>query len=344
MKHSKKVLTASIALLLGVSGAAFGLLFSGNLLENPGFEVEGVDAADAADWTQVGAATRDNSNANSGSWSMFMNWDGDAVYGGSASQEVEGLDECSPYGLGMFEASGYYDNSGESGSVAGMTVQFNVGSPFAMASDGDNGDYEEMTILDNIPAWAESAMITVDGMHPVFETVPSVHWDDVEFSTDCVYDYAKVSGKAGVGLRGREGRNGKYSFSGAIGTLESEACGDANPVGMLHINYKNAGFTCDFTPTAPVVYDDGEGTATLAVSYECEGDDLPDDGVGDATIVLTQGDGGPNGNGNTKDRGMISVTNDDGDDEDGINIDEEGESIDLDKGNVNLMQPAACPE
>lgn len=336
MKHSKKVLTASIALLLGVSGAAFGLLFSGNLLDNSGFEVEGLDAADALDWTQDVGASRSDANPNTDSWSMFMSWDEDAVYGGSAFQAVEGLDECSPYGLAMFEANGFYDNSGETGSVAGMTVAFNLGLPFSMASVEDSVGYEDMTVSGNIPAWAESATVTVDGMHPIEFTVPSVHWDDVDFSTDCVADYAKVSGKLGKGNKGNDGQNGKYSFSGAIGTLESEACELVpEPVGMLHINYKTEGFSCDFTPTAPVIYDDLAGTATLAVSFLCEIVD-DDDLEGTAEIVLTQGAGGPNGNGNVKDRGMISV--------DADNDDLDIEEANLDKGNVNLMQPEACPE
>ncbi|ABV37881.1 hypothetical protein Ssed_3277 [Shewanella sediminis HAW-EB3] len=346
MKHSKKVLTASIALLLGVSGAAFG-----NLLENPGFEVADGDALNALDWTQDAGAERSGATGYAGgtpAWSMFMSGDGEAVYEGSAYQEVGGLDECSPYGLATFEANGFYDNSGLAGSVAGMTVAFNVGTPFEMASDGDNGGYEEMTVLGNIPAWAVSAIVTVDGMHPTPSTEPSVHWDDIDFSTDCVADYAKVSGKASDSNRPGKGKNsdgwnprGAYSFSGAIGTLESEACEGAAPVGMLHINYKNAGFSCDFTPTAPVDY--GEGTATLAVSYLCEiadGDDLE----GIAVIQLTQGTGLPKGK--NKDRGMISVTNDDLEDEDGINIDADDEDpeanpFSLTKGNVNLM-PADC--
>lgn len=338
MKHSKKVLTASIALLLGVSGAAFGLLFSGNLLENPGFEVEDLITAveaDADGWTQMGAARTAATGHNTPAWSMYMTSYFDDqqqvdVFSGSAYQ-MEMVEDCSPYGLGMFEASGWHNTTE---SMASLSVDFDGLMPVVPGSfDGSTDGYEWMSIGGNIPPFAMMAKFMVSGAG---DGVPAdVHWDDVEFSTDCVYDYAKVSGKLGKGNRGNDGQNGKYSFSGAIGTLESEACGDANPVGMLHINYKSAGYSCDFTPTAPIGYDEVEGTATLAVSFLCEiADD--DDLVGDATIVLTQGEGGYNGKGNTKDRGMISV--------DADNDDLDIEAANLDKGNVNLMQPEACPE
>ncbi|WP_299787335.1 hypothetical protein [uncultured Shewanella sp.] len=335
MKHSKKVLTASIALLLGVSGAAFGLLFSGNLLENPGFEVEGVDAADAADWTQVGAARTADTGHNTPDWSMYMTsfFDGQVdVFSGSAYQ-MESVEGCSPYGLGLFEASGWHNNDGSSG-VPGLSVDFD-GTTFSDSDTdvaGEPDGYQQMTLAGNIPPFAMMAKFMVSGAG---DGVPAdLHWDDVEFSTDCVYDYAKVSGKLGQGNKGN-GNNGMYSFSGAIGTLESEACGAATPVGMLHINYKSEGFSCDVTPTDPVVYDDFAGTATLAVSYLCEIVD-DEDLEGSAEIVLTQGAGGAEGQGKNKDRGMISVDADD----DILDIEEAS----LDKGNVNLMQPAACPE
>jgi len=341
MKHSKKVLTTSIALLLGVSGAAFGLLFSGNLLENPGFEVEDdltLLEADADDWTQVGAARNADTGHNTPDWSMYMTSHGDVVYSGSAYQ-MEMVEGCSPYGLGMFEASGWHNNDGSSG-VPGLSVDFD-GTIFSDSDSdvvGEPDGYQQMTVAGNIPPFAMMATFTVNG---VGDGVPAdLHWDDVEFSTDCVYDYAKVSGKAGDSNRPGKGKNapgpnprGAYSFSGAVGTLESEACGEAAPVGMLHINYKNEGFSCDFTPNAPVIYDGVEGTATLlAVSYLCEiADD--DDLEGTADIVLTQGTGLPKGK--NKDRGMISVVADNG----LLDIEDN-----LDKGNVNLMQPEACPE
>jgi len=340
MKHSKKVLTASIALLLGVSGAAFGLLFSGNLLENAGFEVEGVDAADAADWTQDGGASRSDANPNTDLWSMYMTsyLDEVEIFSGSAYQ-MEMVEDCSPYGLGMFEASGWHNSSD---STASLSVDFDGLMPVEPGSfQGSTDGYEWMSIGGNIPPFAMMAKFMVSGSGAEVDEVPvvpaDVHWDDVEFSTDCVADYAKVSGKLGKGNRGNDGQNGRYSFSGAIGTLESEACGEAAPVGMLHINYKTEGFSCDFTPTAPVVYDDIADTATLAVSFLCEiADD--DDLEGTAEIVLTQGTGAFTGQGKnkTKDRGMISV--------DADNDDLDIEEADLDKGNVNLMQPAECPE
>ncbi len=341
MKHSKKVLTASIALLLGVSGAAFGLLFSGNLLENPGFEDPVLAGPAADDWTQDAGASRSDAIPRTDTYSMFMSWDGDAVFSGSAYQ-METVEDCSPYGLGMYEASGWHNNEDANG-VPSLSVFFD--DILNEASSDDTGvidGYQQLTVDGNIPPFAMMAKFMVSGAGD--GVLANVHWDDVEFSTDCVADYAKVSGKAGVGERGRDGRNGKYSFSGAIGTLESEVCGDANPVGMLHINYKTAGYSCDFTPEAPVAYVDD--MATLDVSYVCDGDELPDDGVGDATIVLTQGAGGAEGKNKNKDRGTISVTNDDGADLDGINIDADVDpeihDLSLTKGNVNLMQPEAC--
>jgi len=344
MKHSKKVLTASIALLLGVSGAAFGLLFSGNLLENEGFEVAGVDAADAADWTQMGAARTAATGHNTPAWSMYMTSYFDDqqqvdVFSGSAYQ-MEMVEDCSPYGLGMFEVSGWHNNEDANG-VPSLSVFFDdILNETSSDDTGALDGYQLMTVAGNIPPFAMMAKFMVSGDG---DGAPAnVHWDDVEFSTDCVVDYAKVSGKAGDSDRPGKGKNyggwsprGAYSFSGAIGTLESEACGDANPVGMLHINYKNAGYSCDFTPTAPIGYDEVEGTATLAVSFLCEIVD-DEDLVGDATIVLTQGAGGAEGKGKNKDRGTISV--------DADNDDLDIEEADLDKGNVNLMQPEACPE
>jgi len=352
MKHSKKILTASIALLLGVSGLVLADHFVNEHLANEGFEGEG------GEWIPTGEAARldDSSSARTDDWSMFIS--ADEVVGGSAEQLVEGLDECSPYGLATFELSGYYNNPilenvpdgegiGDYASVAGMMVHFNVDGPFATSTDVFTDGYEEMTLGGNVPAWAMSATVTIDGMphdnthvdHTGDDTV-DVHWDDMAFMTDCVADYAKVSGKAGDSSRPGKGKNalganprGAYSFSGALGTLESQVCDAAEPVGMLHINYKNAGFSCDFEPipSEPIVYVDD--TATLTVTYECVGDGYDGDGE-DATIVLTQGEGGPNGNGNTKDRGMISVDADD------VALDIE--VIELDKGNVKLMQPEAC--
>lgn len=334
MNRSKKILAASMAFMFGISGLVLAAHIPGNLLENDGFEVEGAGgAADADMWTQNSGANRDDTNPNTGDWSMFMTmYDGGegSVYHGSAWQ-AEDVEGCSPYGLATFESSGMHDNLAE-GAVSSLSVSFDNMSPFADVDNvGAVDGYALLAVSGNIPPFAMSATIMIEGMGEDFPA--NDHWDDVEFATDCVTSYSKVSGKARMGNRGNDGQNGQYSFSGAVGTLESSGdCGDL--VGELHINYKTAGFSCDFTPTAAIVYSDP--TASLAVSYICDLPDPDDDLTGTAVIVLTQGAGGSNGKGNTKDRGMISVTNDDGADVDGVNIDGDGESVMLKNGNVNL--------
>ncbi|BAJ03183.1 hypothetical protein [Shewanella violacea] len=342
MIKSKKILAVSMAVMFGLSGLVLAGHFVNEHLANEGFEGAG------GEWSTTGEAARldDVSSARTDDWSMFISADEDI--GGSASQMFAELDECSPYGLATFELSGYYDNplvetvdAVDYASVAGMMVQFNVDGPFSTSSDVANLDYEEMTLAGNIPAWAMSATVTIDGMphdnshlgHTGDDTV-DVRWDDMAFMTDCVADYAKVSGKAGDSSQ--KGSRGMYSFSGAIGTLESEACtggedATIQPVGSLSINYKELGYSCEFTPTAPVVY--SGLTATLAVSYICDLPEPDEDLEGTAEIVLTQGAGGAEGKGKNKDRGMISV--DASDDE--LDIEE----TDLDKGNVNLLA-AVC--
>ncbi len=337
MKHSKKILTASIALLLGASGLVLADHFVNEHLDDAGFEV------DTGGWTPDGSASRVEANARTGTWSMSI---GDLA--GSASQTVDGLDECSPYGLATFELSGFYDNpivetvedgdgAGDYASVAGMTVQFNLDDPFATSTDVFTVGYVEMTLFDNIPAWATSATITIDGMphdntHDghTGDDIVDVHWDDMAFMTDCVVDYAKVSGKLNDGEKGNAGQNGQYSFSGAIGTLESDPCG--TPVGEIHINYKTLGYSCVFRPElAPTYYNDG--TAQLMVEYDCT-DDVEESFEPGATIVLTQGAGGSNKN-KDKDRGMISVSGT----VDGLFDIPEGS---LRNGNVNLSS-GSCP-
>lgn len=320
--NRSKILAASMAALLSVSGVAYGLLFSGNLVENPGFEMENVDLlldpTDADMWDQMGAERNPDTGNITPDWSMYMTsyFDEDLqvdVFSGNASQaqDVEG---CSPYGFGQYEASGWHNNDENQDGVPGLSVYFD--DVLNMSSSdidvaGEPDAYQLMTVSGSIPAFAMMSTLMVDGTGN--GSPANVHWDDVEFSTDCVTEYAKISGKAG---ESNKGRRGAYSFSGVVGTLESQFC-EAEPehVGFIEINYKTLGFSCVFTPKDlpfGVELNDDIETTTIETNYECGGEGGPD-GSGMATLMLTQGVGGAEGKGKNKDRGNISVSADDSD-------------------------------
>lgn len=321
-------------MLLAAAVFTIVLVFHGTaeaveLLENPGAE-----AGVLVPWISdpVGGSVGNTLSAHTGSW-YFSTATGPVISGGSLSisQEVD-VSACGVDGLpGLWEATGYSvsDSATDTGQVA---VMFDDGSSAASAAAA-NAVYGQLGPISGIVgAGASLATVSMVGTDVDLSGNPDVRFDDLSFNVTCLTDFAKVGGKIiGEGGKGFHGRAGQWSFDGTVGHLE-----DMTLTGDISINYKVLGQTCVFTPDT-LAYSDS--TAMVTATYLC---DDPAATSGTATLLLTQGAGGPN-RGNGKDRGGICV---DADAVDGsLDITNNsgcalaGDEVALNNGNVKVSPP-----
>jgi hypothetical protein len=298
VKYSTTLLSASVAIALGISGAAFAV-------ENGDFELP-ADAPNQTvptDWTTsddnaVGINDAIPRPASGGEQYLDLGWAPTIGSDASASSDAdEDLTGCSPYDLAVWDASGWYQTF--DGDTAYFDVTFDAG-PGSLTSPLTGGDetadgWVEVTDTGNIDADATMATVTVGGVEiDEIDGAADVIWDDVSFTADCVDNFSKISGKIGT-------RRGTHSFGGAFGELES-----GTPVGTIDVNYKDLRVSCTFTNLGFSFSSDtgpfGDGFIVWDTSYLCSNTD-----AGTAIVGIHGGSGGPEGTGKNKDRGAVAI-------------------------------------
>ncbi len=181
-----------------------------------------------------------------------------------------------------------------------------------------------------VPEGAADMNVKIQGTDGNASGVADVGFDNLDLDlTDCLKNFAKISGKTGMGSKKSRGR---WSFEGSVGTLHDAPM---NLTGEIEINYKSLDQVCVFTPTAidyPV-----ETTADVSATYDCNAGEL----TGTAELRLIGGTESDN-SGKDKDRGSICV---DAETHDQLDIqfdggtdsfcDDDGETVALRNGNVH---------
>ena len=238
---------------------------------------------------------------------MIINQDVDVT--GCGVDEGEGLD-------GSWEANGFVftDSGADTGQLV-VLLSDGSGASGATVNTSPNpnappapADYDPLgPISGPIDAAVTNANVSMIGKDVNSDKNAFVDFDDMSFRITCIADFAKISGVKNV--QGGKGGGSKdkgpeWAFSGIVGNFD-----DAGPTttGTIVINYRQFGPTsCEFTPSAPIVYDVSGGTtgATVTATYLCSGG-AKDGATGSATIDLTnKGDAGCGG----KARGSVAVT------------------------------------
>ncbi len=292
---------------------------AGGVINNAGC---GIDcAARTGDWffnTDLGSAGVPLPTIPPGS-SVTIDQDVDVTGCG-----VKGLD-------GSWEADGFVftDSGADTGQ---LVVLLSDASGMSSAEiNSQNPAYVAMGPLSGpIAAVVTNANVSMIGKDQNDDENAFADFDDMSFRITCIADFAKISGVKNV--QGGKGGGSKdkgpqWAFSGIVGTFDDPS---ATTTGTIVINYRRLGPTsCEFTPSAPIVYD-GTGGATVTATYLCTGG-TKDTDTGTAVIDLTnKGDAGCPG----KDRGSVAVDASDDDlDITGLKGNTDGENC-LARGNV----------
>lgn len=118
-----------------------------------------------------------------------------------------------------------------------------------------------------LPVGADEADIVISGTVPISTGEEAdVVWDDVEFTINCVVDYAKVSGRIG---RSGKGKSPSHTFGGSVGVLE-----DGTIIGEINVNYKVLGEQCTYTAGGSGTFSiEQSGTRLVLNNWENSCDD-----------------------------------------------------------------------
>lgn len=337
-------------LLAAAAIAAFGL--TGTAQATHPLELLNGDAeAGLSDWDNIDAAmgavdpnASDNIDVDSdGDAAFFSTGEVSVGSGGSAmmDQTVNVWGCGVEYLQGDFAVSGIFATGTGDGEDSGkVTTKFfdangNLITTIATASlrTSGAGDWAAITGLGTmtVPEGAADMNVKIQGTDGNANAFADVGFDNLDLDlTDCLKNFAKISGKTGVGSKKSRGR---WSFEGSVGTLHDAPM---NLTGDIEINYKTEGQLCVFTPTAityPV-----ETTADVSATYDCNAGEL----TGTAVLRLIGGTESDNSN-KDKDRGDICV---DAETHDQLDIqfdggtdsmcDDDSETVALKNGNVHV--------
>lgn len=324
-------LSTFTTITLFAGALAFTTAVSADELENPGAETGDLSGWTAGDGVATSNGT-DIFSPLSGDWFFVMGQDVPPGEHSESMQQSIDVSECSNEFLsGEFTASGSVATEGD--HWGSFTLDFGEG-PLVML---------DLLQSDTPDEWVEFGPVTglvpnVDtGEYRVVgsksdpdevETEIQVAYDDLNFTLNCVTDFAKVSGRIGQDPQGR-GRSPEWTFAGAVGTLEDDTFADSE----IEINYRAFDSVCTFTANG--IEFTGEDSATIDADYECVGGEF-DEQTGVAAIDLTAKDASGCTAHANKDRGSIAVTADDA----GLDVSGEfgdtGVEACIDRGNVEL--------
>lgn len=318
------------------SGLAMAGSVTANELENPGAETGDLSGWLADDGVIASSGT-DLFSPLAGDW-YFLIGDGHPLgeHTANLAQSVD-VTECSNEHLnGEFTAAGSIATEGEHWGT--LTVDFGEGElvMLDLLQSPSAAEWTAFGPVSGLVPNVESAVYQVSGSkvdEGELETAIQVAYDELQFTLNCVADFAKVSGRIGEDPRGR-GKSPQWTFGGAVGTLEDGTLAAST----IEINYREFDSVCEYS-AIQIAYT-SETSAAIEAEYLCTGGEK-DGQSGIAMIDLTA----RNASGCTahanKDRGSIAVTSDDA----GLDIvgefGETGGEACIDRGNVEIDAPEA---
>lgn len=312
-----------------------GLVLAGsvaaNELENPGAE-----AGDLTGWTaDEGVAVSQGTdifNPLAGEWFFLVAEEAPLGEHTANLQQTVDVAACSnEFISGEFSASGWVATEGDHFGTA--TVDFGEG-PLVIVDviqSPTPDEYVQFGPVTGLIPEVETAQYAVSGTKTdadEVESVIQVAYDDLDFSVNCVNDFAKVSGRIGQDPRGR-GNSPEFTFGGAVGTLDDGTLAE----GAIEINYRGLDSVCTFTANA-IEYTSAD-SATIDADYSCAGGDK-DEQEGTAAIDLTAKDASGCTAHANKDRGSVAVTADHADLDISGEFGATGGEACIDRGNVEI--------
>ena len=276
---------AALALAFGFAGTAWAQT---QLLVNPGAETEdmtGWSNSSNVDSVTVVDQSAPDAFPKAGARFFTFTISSEAAAGGpptSMDQDVD-VSGCNIDELGLrgqFSAGGFVQTEELDEGILDVEFDSSLGKftvdPIAFPQNGGN-TYASFGVNGDIPAGAVSANYMITGVLKSGSFI-NLFLDDLNFTIDCVADFAKISGTKEVGTRGPKRQDPVYTFGGAVGNLESTLL-----VGTITINYRDIPTSCTFTPTA-ITYN-GDTSVQIDADYVCTNGD-----EGTAIIDMTAKD------------------------------------------------------